>query len=131
MLKHLYGKATPEATMAADIIAVGMKCPYYQQVEMDNLLNNIGNSIANGIDNPFDWLNRYDALHLNRFGGLTTYLTEKERRANTERSFQNPEEAAQLREELNTEKAPLIQHLQELAEFLKRPEPEENLDLVA
>lgn len=95
MLKHLYGKATPEATMAADIIAVGMKCPYYQQVEMDNLLNNIGNSIANGIDNPFDWLNRYDALHLNRFGGLTTYLTEKERRANTERSFQNPEEAAQ------------------------------------
>lgn len=43
----------------------------------------------------------------------------------------NPEEAAQLREELNTEKAPLIQHLQELAEFLKRPEPEENLDLVA
>ena len=95
MLKHLYGKATPEATIAADIIAVGMKCPYYQQVEMDNLLNNIGNSIANGIDNPFDWLNRYDALHLNRFGGLTTYLTEKERRANTERSFQNPEEAAQ------------------------------------
>ncbi len=45
----------------------------------------------------------------------------------------NPQEAAELREQLNAEKQPLIQHLKELAAFLKKPEPEQdnNLDLVA
>lgn len=80
-------KDDKEALMAADIIAVGMNCPYYQDVNMDDLLNEIGDS-ANIFSN-------YDALHINRLGNLTTYVIEKGRRANTERSFQNPEEAAQ------------------------------------
>lgn len=43
----------------------------------------------------------------------------------------NPQEAAELRERLNREAQPLISHLNELAAFLKKPEPTEQLDLVA
>ena len=43
----------------------------------------------------------------------------------------NPQEANELRERLNNEARPLISHLQELAALLKKPEPVEELDLVA
>lgn len=43
----------------------------------------------------------------------------------------NSQEANELRERLNNEARPLISHLQELAALLKKPEPVEELDLVA
>ena len=44
----------------------------------------------------------------------------------------SPQEANALRERLNREATPLIKHLQDLAAFLKRPEPtNDNLDIAA
>ncbi len=44
----------------------------------------------------------------------------------------SPQEADALRERLNREANPLIKHLQDLAAFLKRPEPvDDNLDIAA